>query len=398
MKQRGSMVLILMGLLVFAVAVPSPAPAAVSVGGVVWGNFVWSDKINGSYIVPRGGGATSTPLDTDKDRDNSQFIITFQQSRLWARFTDDVGGVKMSGVIETDFNTGDGNALTSNSRHLRLRLAYARADHPSGFFLLAGQYSTLSNNEDIGFLGKYAANDVNGPVGSRNGARQPQLRVGWKTPLGPGQDLMLEGGIEKHSVANLGSASVDESQGEGQTLPLFGGRVTWNSPVVRIQAGAVLGNNTVILAGGKDESDGAWMVFGSTEIIFQPVTLFANLHKQKGLGRLLGGGGDFATAVLVSSKVENIESDNLSAGIKFQLTPQTQIDAVFGWAKADEITAGSAFTGASLETLRTMELNIKHSFWKSWRAAFAIMRNEVEAFNGTDGDNTVVATFLQYFF
>jgi hypothetical protein len=306
-----------------------------------------------------------------------------------------VGGVKMSGAVEGDFNTGDGNALTSNSRHFRLRLAYARADHPSGFFLLAGQYTTLSNNEDIGFLGKYAANDVNGPTGSRNGARQPQLRVGWKTPLGPGQNLTLEAGIEKHSVANLGSASVAEDQGEGQTTPLFGGRVTFNHPVVRIQAGAVVANNTVILTGGSDESDGAWMVFGSTEIMFPPVTLFANLYTQKGLGRLLGGAGDFATAFLVSSKVENVESDGFAAGVKFQLTPQTQIDAIYGWQKAD---SNPGFAVTALETLRTMEINIKHSFWKSWRAAFAVMRNDVEAFNGTDGDNTMVATFLQYFF
>ena len=398
MKQRGSMLSLLIGLLLFVLAVPAPVLAAVSVGGYLAGNFLWSDKINGSYIAPRSGGATSTPLDTDKDRDNNQFIITAQRSRLWARFTDDVGGVKMSGAIEGDFNTGDGNALTSNSRHLRLRLAYARADHPSGFFLLAGQYSAITTSEDIAFSGKFAIDDVNGPIGGMSGARQPQLRVGWKTPMGPGTELMFEGSVEKNSTTNLGSASVDESQGEGQPLPLVGGRVTWSSPIVRVQAGVGLSENTVILAGGKDESDGASVFFANAEIIFQPITLYAHVHTQKGLGRLTGGAGEFPNAFLVNNKVENVESTGFMAAVKFQLNPDTRINAIYGWHKADEIAAGSAFTGANLETLRTMEVNIIQRFWKNWQIAFAVMRNEVEAFNGTEGDNTQVHMEIWYFF
>ena len=398
MKQRGSMLSLLIGLILFVLAVPAPVLAAVSVGGYLAGNFLWSDKINGSYIAPRSGGATSTPLDTDKDRDNNQFIITAQRSRLWARFTDDVGGVKMSGAIEGDFNTGDGNALTSNSRHLRLRLAYARADHPSGFFLLAGQYSAITTNEDIAFSGKFAIDDVNGPIGGMSGARQPQLRVGWKTPMGPGSELMFEASVEKNSTTNLGSASVDESQGEGQPLPLVGGRVTWSSPIVRVQAGVGLSENTVILAGGKDESDGASVFFANAELIFQPITLFAHVHTQKGLARLTGGAGEFPSAFLVNNKVENVESTGFMAAVKFQLTPDTRINAIYGWHKADEIAAGSAFTGANLETLKTMEINIIHRFWKNWQIAFSFMRNEVEAFNGTEGDNNQVHMEIWYFF
>src|SRR3989304_3958477 len=178
MRKRTPLLFLLIPLLTLGLLVPSPASGAVSVSGYLKLDVQYSDKVGlgglqGFITLP------TVPLDTDKDRDNAQTFVDARASRLRAVFTDEIAGIKLSGMVEGDFFTTDGNALTSNSRHLRLRHAFARADHPSGFFLLAGQYSTLSNNEDIGFLGKAAANDVNGPVGSRNGARQPQLRVGW---------------------------------------------------------------------------------------------------------------------------------------------------------------------------------------------------------------------------
>ncbi len=120
-----------------ALVAAGPASAAVSVSGYVKLDVQYSDKIlGGGFPSP---GVAATPLDTNKEADNKQTLLDARQSRLRVTWTDDVAGVKMSGRIEGDFFTGDGNALTSNSRHLRLRRAEARADHPSGFFLLAGQ-------------------------------------------------------------------------------------------------------------------------------------------------------------------------------------------------------------------------------------------------------------------
>src|SRR3990170_4920097 len=258
MKQRGFMLLMLIGVVVFVLAAASPAPAAVSVNGYVLTLIKWEDKIAGHELPKLGIG--STPRDGVPELDNNQFTLDSRQTRFWIGWTDDVQGIKMSGRIEMDFNSTDGNALTSNSRHPRLRIAYARADHPGGFFLLAGQYQSIVASTDIAFLGKYAIDEFNSAVGSNAGVRQPQVRGGWTTKM-PGGGLTLEAAVEKNSVANLGSALVDESQGEGQETPFFAARVIFDHPIVRLQ-GAVgmsfqLTPNTAINAfAGYEKADG----------------------------------------------------------------------------------------------------------------------------------------------
>jgi hypothetical protein len=311
----------------------------------------------------------------------------------------------MSGVVEGDFATADGNALTSNSRHFRLRFAYARADHPSGFFLAAGQWWTIIYNEDIAFLGKYAIDAFNVVPASLGAARQPQLRGGWKTALGPGMgSFTLEAAIEKQSVQDLGSAVVNESQGEGQPTPLVGGRVTWDHPVVRLQAGVALAENTVILTGGKDESDSDWALVVNAEVKLPPVTLFGHAHTQKGLGRLMNG--EFISAACspapfncsaAGSKVENIESKGFYVGVSLALGPQTQVDVYYGWHEADE-NAAAGFTGAALETLQGFNVNLIHRFWKSWQAGIEYRHFWVETFSGIEGDVNHVAGVIRYFF
>ena len=179
----------LLALVVFALVAAEPASAAVSVSGYVKLDVQYSDKIfGGGFPSP---GVAATPLDTNKEADNNQTLLDARQSRIRATFDDTVGGVKMSGKIEGDFFTGDGNALTSNSRHLRLRFAYARADHPSGFFLLAGQNWSLYMNDTIASPNLV---DFNGPAGQIF-ARQPQIRVGWTNKLGPMGTLVLEADV-----------------------------------------------------------------------------------------------------------------------------------------------------------------------------------------------------------
>lgn len=229
---------------------PSPAAAELKVGvsGYVKLDVQYGDKITGSLPSP---GPSDTPLDPPAagaaENGNSQTIIDARQSRLRVTFSDEVAGVKMSGRIETDFFTGDGNALVSNSRHLRLRHAFARADHPSGFSLLAGQYWSLFMNSDIA---QPDLVDFNGPAGQLF-ARQPQLRVGYRTPLAPGA-LLFEAAIEKHSVAtaaggDLGSPLVTESQGMGQTSPLFAGKVSWLGGPVQAEAAFAVADSTASL-------------------------------------------------------------------------------------------------------------------------------------------------------
>src|SRR3972149_481046 len=141
-------------------AVPLLAPpssfGAVSISGYVKLDVQYMDKVVGSGFPPGFGFPSSnpafTPLDTNKEADNPQTILDARESRIAVNYTDDVLGLKLSGLLEADFfdDTNAGNALTSNSRHFRFRHAFARADHPAGWFLMAGQFWSIFMNNEVG--------------------------------------------------------------------------------------------------------------------------------------------------------------------------------------------------------------------------------------------------------
>ena len=94
----------------------SPVEAAVSVNGQVRLNVIFSDRIYGAgqTIAP-----TDLPFDSGpaavKERDNNQTIIDARRSRINISSSDDApGNIKLSSLVQVDFDTTDGNALTSN--------------------------------------------------------------------------------------------------------------------------------------------------------------------------------------------------------------------------------------------------------------------------------------------
>jgi len=371
------------------VGVPSPAAAELKVGvsGYVKLDIQYSDKIiGGGFPSPSPAG---TPLDTNAEADNGQTLLDARQTRFRIDARDEVAGVKISSRIEADFFTGDGNAVVSNSRHLRLRHAFMRGDHPSGFFILAGQTWTLFMNIDSAQPNTV---DFNGPAGQIF-ARQPQLRVGYRAPMGPMGDLLLEASVEKHSLGNLGSDAVNESQGEGQDLPAFIGKVSWLSKLIKAEAAAAVAKNTVILAGGDDEDDTGFGFQVSAEIDLSPVTLFGHYQFLDGLGRLAQA--DFGTqVVLVGNQLESVESNGFYVGASLALTKDTSVNAAYGWNKLDEFEAG----GITLETHQSIVVNILHKFWQRWQVGIEYRRFDVEAFNGTEGDANIVHGALWFFF
>ena len=376
---------------------PSPAAAELKVGvsGYVKLDLVHMDKIAGSRPDPAPG---STPLDTDPAADNSQTIIDARESRLRVTFSDQVAGVKMSGRIETDFLTGGGDFASVNNHRPRLRHAFARADHPSGFSLLAGQFWSLFMNDEIAQANTV---DFNGPAGALS-ARQPQLRVGYKMPLARGMgDLVLEADIERHSVVDdtltgdpVGAPGILESEGQGQSTPLFAGKVSWLHPRFQAEAAFAVADNKVILVGGSDASETAFGFQISVQATFDPLTVFAHYQMIDGLARLAAG--DFPTAFLVGSSVRNVEANGFYVGAAYNLTKDTSVNAVYGWAEADAIPG--TFDTTDLKTHQSIHLNIIHKFWERWQAGLEYQRFDVEAFNGTSGDLNIIRGALWFFF
>ncbi len=378
--------LALVGATLLALPASATAELKVGVSGYIKLDIQYGDKNTGSFPSPAPG---DTPLDGDAEKDNGQTIIDARQSRLRATFSDEVMGVKISGRLEGDFFTGDGTALTSNSRHFRLRHAYVRGDHPSGFFLQAGQYWSLLMNIETA---QPELVDFNGPAGQLF-SRQPQLIVGYKLPVAGGQ-LEVAANVEKHSTPDLGAAAVNEAQGSGQDVPLFTGKVSWASKVFQIEAALAFADNKVTLTGGRRASETAWLGQVSAQVNFGPVSVFGHYHHSDGLNRLASG--DFPTAFLVGSRLENVESDGWFAGVTYRLTKNTSVNAVYGYAKADEIPG--AFTGTSLETHQSIHVNVIHRFWERWQVGLEYKRFDVDAFNGRSGDVNFINGAIWYFF
>ncbi len=394
MKKR---VVVGLALLFGATLVGTPPPAAadlkVGISGFVLLDIQYGDKVFGGGPIP---SVANTPLDTDKEKDHSETVLDARQSRLRVTMSDTAGGVNLSGLIESDFFTNDGNAKVSNSRHLTLRHAFARADHPSGFFLLAGQYwSLFSNIVSVSAPTTFTA----GGAAGRLVARQPQLKVGYRTAIGRQGlkmgDLVFEADVEKHSLEDLGSKAVDEGQGAGQDLPLFTGKVSWFHPIFEVEAAGAAGRNRIILVGGDDDRDTAWGAQVSVGVNIGPVRLAGHYNHLDGLQRLAGG--RFPSAFLVGTDVRNVESDGWYAGATYNFTKDTSFNFLYGWEKADEIKAGG-FTGTQQERHRTIQATVFHKFWQRWQVGFEYRRFDVEAFNGTEGDANFFHTALWFFF
>ncbi len=389
MKRR---VVVGVALLFGATLIGTPSPAAaelkVGVGGFIRLDVLSSDKLFGASPTPN---VRNTPLDTDKEKDNRETVLDARQSRLRVTFSDSALGVNFSGLVEADFSSADGNATVSNSRHFQLRHAFARADHPSGFFLLAGQTWSLFDN-----IISVPPPSVFESQAARLVARQPQLRVGYRMPLEPKMgNLLFEAEVEKHSLENLGSTAVDESQGSGQDIPLFVGKVSWSHPVFEAEAAGAAGSNRVILDKGDDSRETVWGVQVSVGVKIGPVRLAGHYERLNGLQRL--SGGRLPSAFLVGTRVENVESDGWYAGLTYDLTKATSFNVLWGWEKADEIGAAK-FTGTRLERHQSIQVNVFHKFWERWQVGLEYKRFDVEAFDGTKGDANVVHGALWYFF
>lgn len=370
----------------------------VKLGGFVRLDGIASDKNIGAGATPNVG---NTPLDNNKQRDHAQTTLDARQSRLRVDITsDEVLGLALSGAIEADFNTTDGNALGSNARHFGLRHAYARADHlASGFYLLGGQYwNILWNQSTVAGLSQVGSS----PIGTTPG-RQPQFRVGYRMPLGEEMgNLFFEADVEKHSSQNLGSTAVIEDQGEAQPMPLFGGKISWSHPRFRIEVAGAGGRNRVVLNSGGTDSDTAFGFQTSLQVPLAPlapVTLLGHFQHLEGLGRIAGGGVG-SEIFLAGNKVKSVVSNGFYAGARYNFTENTSLEGIFSYHKLDNDAVKG--TGQSLattvETRREFQVSLLHKFWKRWQAGLAYERFHLETFNGTDGNANLGRAALWLFF
>lgn len=358
------------------------ATAEVKIGGYAKLDVIWSDKIagggNGS-AAEIAGGPSAVPLDSEPQFDNGDFNLDARQSRLNFTGTGEVEGVKLRGFIESDFFTSEGNRNVSNSRGLRLRHAYGQATLPGGFFILAGQtWSTFMN------LDTFAPDtiDFNGPAGQLFN-REPQLRVGYSAG-----GLSLLAAIESHSVSGLDPSTLNQSQ----ELPLFVAKAVWSTDRFAAEiAGAATQNRAVF--GATDETETAWGAQGGVKVPVGPFRLVGQIHLLDGLNRLANG--DFPDAAAGAGTLENVETLGWYVGASYALTETTELNAVYGWAEADESALN---TGAADEQHQTLHLNVLQKLWGNMQVGLEYQYAKRELFNGDEGDINRIQAAWWYFF
>lgn len=388
---------------------PSPAGAELklSIRGQIRFNTIYADQIYGSgqTISPSSirfdSGANRDPV-----RDNNQTIIDARRTRFWFDAKDTIAGdIKLESRVQVDFNTTDGNALVSNSRHLRLRLAYGQGTTPNGFTLRAGQVRTLLSEYGDNLIGGVAAAGVVNENGHFNQlqARQPAIQVAWTGKMGDG-DLTLGAAIEKQGVdlkstTGIALGSADPEQGAAQDIPLFAAGARYRSKLFAVLARGGASQARVVLSGtGNTEEEGVWMGAIGAEVKPMPMLkLYGEYWYSDGLNRI---NGTFDDVALVGGDLEAVQAQAFHVGGQLRLTKRLRFNAVYQWLKADadrdifNLTA----TSSDKERIQALNVNFIYNFWIRWDTGFEYMYGRVDSFGDSEGDINIVNFRLRFYF
>ncbi len=387
------------------VAPPAAADLKVSVNGQIRFNVIYADQIwgSGQTIAP-----TDLPFDSgpkaNKETDHSQTVLDARRTRFWVDATDTAGNIKLMSRIQVDFNTGDGNAKVSNSRHLRLRLAYGQATTPEGFTLRAGQVRTILSEFGDNLIGGVGAPDVINENGhfTQLQARQPGIQLAW-TAKAAGGDLTVGAAVEKQGVdvkSRTGlSAAVDEGQGAGQDVPFFGGGIRYRSPLFSVFARGAVSKARVILSGtGKDEDETVWL--GAVGLEVKPtamLTVMGQYWFTDGLNRI---NGTFKDVALVGGDLEGVEAQAFLVGVQLKATKALTFNVVYEWMEADDDPKifDLSRTSGDKETIQTFNINVIYKFWTRWDTGIEYQYGKVDSFGASDGTINIVNYRLRFYF
>lgn len=371
--------------------------ADISVYGFVKFETLTVNRITGNYpeIFPQ-----MVPLSTDRADDHYQTIIDARSSRIGVKAIDQFWDIKIKGVIEGDFFDAQGDALVFNTRLFRVRLAYARADMPSGFFFLAGQYWILPMGiPDI--PAPLYVNTQLAPVGVAY-ARQPQLRVGYKRQVRDWGEFQIEADMEKHAFNDLGFITPETgepAQGGEQPWPLFAGKISWLGENFKCSfAGAGSQTRYIFNDLGSIRRRNIWAVCGIASYKWNRLTLWGTVNHNVGLNTMFTGYFNNMAFDSLTNRLFAIKSTGGCGAIRFDWIPDVLIsDVMCGTQQGKHIT-GTPFSGVALKRLTDVRANIFYKFWCNWQAAIEYQAIYVKAFNKTKGHANAVHAAIWYNF
>lgn len=371
--------------------------------GFIKFDYLAQTRIAGSV----GSGATAdvilnnVPLDSDSADKHMESLLDARSSRLGIKIEDNYKGIAMKGAVETDFSTPDGSAIQSNSRVLRIRLAYATAELPSHFFFLVGQYYALPMHyPEIDMPTR--VNVLHYPAGVID-ARQPQARVGYKQYFSDTSLLQYEANAELQGYNTTGTVTAkggDTAQAAEQKWPLFNAKAAWLSKMFKIEA-AFSGTQAYAItnAAGNRVHTPVWGVTGSGSFTWEDLILWGTIHHFVGLTGLSSNYLSQMTLIDSNTRLKAAKANGGSIALRYDFIKKALwTDIMYGFEYCYEIPGTTLFSGSALKRIDDFRANLVGAFWKHWQIGAEYERTYVEAFNGVSGYDNMYHLGVWYVF
>lgn len=419
-------------------ASPADAELKTSISGSIRLNAHYTDTIattgSAEEVAPTSVPFTAGP-GKQRELDNSETQIDARRTRLQLDMSDTVGNIKLSGRFQGDFDTGDGNTSTSNSRHFRMRLGWGQWQTPGGWIVRFGQIRTMVSEYGDNLFGGVADADTVDENGEWDQlqARQAGVNVGWTTKM-MGGDLLVGVGVENSSTTLQTATNVSTqapiTQGTQTDIPMFGVAARFRTPLFAVFARGAAQQQRVIFstgAGGNKQGDTTsltgWLGAIGAEVTPGPLRVYGQYYYADGLNRL-GGTFNDASVLAVGGCASNpaaghasgcvagagpvqytrhirpISTHNMHGGAAYKLTKDLKVEAVYQLqvATANRKIFDLSATSVDKRDFQAVHANIIYAFWTRFDTGLEYQWGRVGTFGSTEGILNAVNMRLRFYF
>jgi opacity protein-like surface antigen len=267
-------------------------------------------------------------------------------------------------------------------------------------------------------------------------ARQPGVHVAWTGKVMDG-DLIVGVGVEKagsdlqtrtgltafkpasgtSTTGTPTTATVDEGQGNGEDVPMFGAAARYRTPLWAVFVrGAVQKHKAVFTVPAanntQDTALTGWLGAISAEVTPGPARIFAQYWFGDGLNR---AGGSFADAAVVAGgfvgqsglgpqqsirHIKAIETHNWHAGAEYKLTKDLKAEASYEFqnAVANRQIFDLQSTSADKRDFQAVHAGLIYSFWTRFDTGLEYVWGKVNSFGSSEGIMNQVNWRLRFYF
>ncbi len=358
-------------------------------------NYDIDGTLNNNANHPTDGdiiNAYDVPLDGTKYADKDDYSMTARESRAFLRTKTDSDIGTISTRFEADFNGDTGGSGTwSNSRTLRLRLAYGTIDLGKSLILVGQDWSTFMD-----FAAAVPVMDLSGDPGQPF-LRQPMVRYQYNFEPGHYLSIAAENPDSGLKANSNGQLFINNFNTDNNTLPDVIVKYFWAnknfsiSPKVLLRKLELDGDSTL----GWGASLTSSVSFGDGHKIYLGLTYGDGIGRYAGLGLNAGAG------LTDSGDIETVKLASINGGVTFHLRDDLNWTTGCGYSENDDdaykgndaVLSGNANKNAfSAHTTLMWDItpSVQYAVGMSWY--------KQEVMDGRDGEMYRVQNYLKFSF